>query len=376
MTGPTSIWALAGFRSLQGVGEARRKAAFFCTFAGSDQRRPLGVLTNVAALDEFLYDGWPYHKTVPVSRRTSFQKACQVKVSFRGRSPFLRLSFWTRVFRALPSHSVPVSLRDGHGSIDFEPAVAVLFLIAGWFVPKLAGHCSGIGLKRHSPERFFVTSLVRRRGLRFRRPAKPGPRLRLRCSRVASTGIPLVTLTQTYGNAPGPAGAEGMKHLSGAELSRGRGRGEGPLVATHLSVLLTTSRPGADVPHISGASNPNRRDVRRSVLAETQCDTPMVVPTRGFFEDIRRATIGDCYVGRGSRQRYFCKSLYCNNYAVSEYGRERAISQFAQKLKGGSELRARLRTLSGLRLVCPCKLSQSCHRRNNKGVLLGVSSSC
>ena len=51
--GPTSIWALEGFRSLQGVGEARRGAAFFCRFAGAEQRRPMGVLTNVAALDQF-----------------------------------------------------------------------------------------------------------------------------------------------------------------------------------------------------------------------------------------------------------------------------------------------------------------------------------
>ena len=47
--------------------------------------------------------------------------------------------------------------------------------------------------------------------------------------------------------------------------------------------------------------------------------------------------IGDCYVGRGSRQRYLGKSLYCNKYKVSEYGRERAISQFAHKLKGDSQ---------------------------------------
>ena len=40
VTGPRSIWALVGFRPLQGVGEALRNAAFFCTFAGSDQRRP------------------------------------------------------------------------------------------------------------------------------------------------------------------------------------------------------------------------------------------------------------------------------------------------------------------------------------------------
>ena len=57
--GPTSILALEGFHSLQGEGEARRGAAFFCKFAGAEHRRPMGVITNLSALDQFLYAGWP-----------------------------------------------------------------------------------------------------------------------------------------------------------------------------------------------------------------------------------------------------------------------------------------------------------------------------
>ena len=67
------------------------------------------------------------------------------------------------------------------------------------------------------------------------------------------------------------------------------------------------------------------------------------------------------FFGRGSRQRDLAKSLYCNDYKVSQHGRERAISQFAQKLKRDEELRAKLWTLSGLRLIYHCKLSQACH---------------
>ena len=61
--------------------------------------------------------------------------------------------------------------------------------------------------------------------------------------------------------------------------------------------------------------------------------------------------VGDYCIGRGCRQRNLGKSPYCNDYKVSVHGRERAISQFAQKLKRDGEIRARLWTLSGLRLV-------------------------
>ena len=71
--------------------------------------------------------------------------------------------------------------------------------------------------------------------------------------------------------------------------------------------------------------------------------------------------VGDYYIGRGSRERGLGKSVYSNDFKVSQYGRERAISQFAQKLQRDEELRAKLWTLSGLRLVCHCKSSQACH---------------
>ena len=89
-----------------------------------------------------------------------------------------------------------------------------------------------------------------------------------------------------------------------------------------------------------------------SILAESLSDTPMVVPIRGCLEEIRRVMLGDYDVGRGCRQRNLGASLFCNDYKVSVYGRERAISQFAQKLKGDAALMARLWTLSGLRQTC------------------------
>ena len=71
--------------------------------------------------------------------------------------------------------------------------------------------------------------------------------------------------------------------------------------------------------------------------------------------------VGDFYIGRGSRERGLEKSLYSNDYKVAQFGRERAISCFAQKLRSDEELRSKLWTLSGLRLICHCKPSQACH---------------
>ena len=105
---------------------------------------------------------------------------------------------------------------------------------------------------------------------------------------------------------------------------------------------------------------PNPRDVRRSKLGSRNLVRRWCC-RYGCLEDIRCMMVGDYHIGRGSRERGLGKSAYSNDYKVSQYGRERAISQFAQKLQRDAELRAKLWTLSGLRLVCHCKSSQACH---------------
>ena len=54
-------------------------------------------------------------------------------------------------------------------------------------------------------------------------------------------------------------------------------------------------------------------------------------------------------------------SRYCNNYKVAEVGREKAISLFREHHRGDKVLYGSLWTLSGRRLVCHCKTTQSCH---------------
>ena len=87
----------------------------------------------------------------------------------------------------------------------------------------------------------------------------------------------------------------------------------------------------------------------------------MVLPIRGHLDSIGRMMVGDYYIGRGCRQRGLSQSLFCNDFKVSVFGRDTAIEKFSMKLLTDTSLRDRLWTLSGVRLVCHCKLAQRCH---------------
>ena len=76
---------------------------------------------------------------------------------------------------------------------------------------------------------------------------------------------------------------------------------------------------------------------------------------------IKRLLKGDRYIGRGSRQRSLGKSRCCNTFKVSQYGRSVAISSFREALLADRVLYASLWALSGARLVCHCRPSESCH---------------
>ena len=71
--------------------------------------------------------------------------------------------------------------------------------------------------------------------------------------------------------------------------------------------------------------------------------------------------VGDMYVGRGSRQRGLTKSVFCNPFRVSDYGRSHAVKLFKLHLDGSDELQRDLWLSSGLRLFCHCERGQECH---------------
>ena len=68
-------------------------------------------------------------------------------------------------------------------------------------------------------------------------------------------------------------------------------------------------------------------------LANTRCaNTPHILPVRGCLEEVGRLMRGDFYIGRGSRQRSLKRSTFANDFKVSEFGREIAISKFREKM--------------------------------------------
>ena len=114
-----------------------------------------------------------------------------------------------------------------------------------------------------------------------------------------------------------------------------------------------------DAVAVKGTHATSENDV--AALGEDFERTPMVVPTRGHLDPIRRFMKGDLKNGRGSRQRKLLCSRYCDNYKVAEVGRAKAISLFRQHLCGDKVLYGSLWTLSGRRLVYRCKPTQCCH---------------
>ena len=71
--------------------------------------------------------------------------------------------------------------------------------------------------------------------------------------------------------------------------------------------------------------------------------------------------VGDVYISRGSRQRRLSCSPRGNPFRLATHGREEAIRLFGEKLSEDRSMLNSQWNLSGARLVCHCRLTQSCH---------------
>ena len=67
-------------------------------------------------------------------------------------------------------------------------------------------------------------------------------------------------------------------------------------------------------------------------MGESFSVTPVVLPVRGYLDEIKRMMLGDFYIGRGCRQRGLGRSEFCKDFKVAVHGRDAAISKFAEKL--------------------------------------------
>ena len=67
-----------------------------------------------------------------------------------------------------------------------------------------------------------------------------------------------------------------------------------------------------------------------------------------------------------ARQRFtppyrFRRSIWYNPYTVKEYGRDKAVELYRERILNSEELLSRLGELEGKTLGCWCKLDQRCH---------------
>ena len=57
--GPASPWSSREFQELESACDVRRGSAFLCQLASTDQRRPVGIITNLPTLQSQLSLQWP-----------------------------------------------------------------------------------------------------------------------------------------------------------------------------------------------------------------------------------------------------------------------------------------------------------------------------
>ena len=133
--GPASVWQLREFQVLECDHDARRGAGFLCQLAHAEQKRPLGILTTLAALHSDLCIGWPkfvldqndlrYVGPLPRDCGCLAQHSPVVGCNtdqhfFSSMSPTLGPLFWKRIWKAKAEEKFP--LRDGKSAVHFSPS--------------------------------------------------------------------------------------------------------------------------------------------------------------------------------------------------------------------------------------------------------------
>ena len=128
--GQSSIWSCREYQLLEGLHEARRGASFLCQLSSVDQCRPLGILSDLPALQSSLHLGWPQftsHSSELVYGGPLPQSCgCATPhTALSGAKPdneTLGSQFWLVCLRSYFSDVHPYALRDGecctYGSIS------------------------------------------------------------------------------------------------------------------------------------------------------------------------------------------------------------------------------------------------------------------
>ena len=128
--GPASVWQLREFQVLECDHDARRGAGFLCQLAHAEQKRPLGILTTLAALQSDLRYVGPLPQDCGCLAQHSPMVGCNTDQHFfSSMSPTLGPLFWKRIWKARAEEKFP--LRDGKSAVHFSPSSQCPSLASG-----------------------------------------------------------------------------------------------------------------------------------------------------------------------------------------------------------------------------------------------------
>ena len=109
--GPASPWSSREFQDLEGACDVRRGSAFLCQLASTDQRRPVGILTNLPTLQSRLSLHWAHLEKM--RRRTILSRPTSRIMSVRSCA-------WLRSEERMPRGALRLLLFPiaGHSVLD------------------------------------------------------------------------------------------------------------------------------------------------------------------------------------------------------------------------------------------------------------------
>ena len=155
--------------------------------------------------------------------------------------------------------------------------------------------------------------------------------------------FPASSTVRTSGTSKGPLAVE-PKGTDGDGVTLGPSYGHAAMVTRFFQFVSFLSWSPVCRVFLDSALGTVWND--KSVLGETRGATPLVIPVRGFVDDVPLTLEEDAN---------------CVVHKVSTYSRTGAVAKFRKHLESDLPVRKSVWTLSGLRLVCHCTLGQECH---------------
>ena len=92
--------------------------------------------------------------------------------------------------------------------------------------------------------------------------------------------------------------------------------------------------------------------------------TLSILPIRAHVDEVKSLKRCDVYIGRGCKERLLMPSFWANSYKVACYGRTRCLALHKREIEEDPQYERRIHELTEKRLLCHCRMNQSCHGDN------------